>query len=72
MINFICKKVSDHMEQRLPTLTISSQLDKQCNPLPWNGNPGAQAHQRRQVVLGTHIFSNLADKESKHGSQALM
>ena len=51
------------MKKSQPTFTISSQLDKQCSPLPWNASPGGQDHQRRHVVLGTHIFSNLAEKK---------
>ena len=61
------------MEQSQPTSTIPSQLSKHANPLPWNANPVGQARQRRQnVVLGMHIFSNLAEKKSKHGSQPLI
>ena len=61
------------MEQSQPTFTIPSQLGKQRIPLPWNANPREKSRQRKQnVVLGMDIFSNLAEKKSKHGSQALI
>ena len=53
------------MEQSQPTFTISSQLNKQCSPLPLNANPGGRACQTRHVVLDMHIFSNLAEKEKE-------
>ena len=60
MINFIRKNQ--------PTFTITSQLSKSPGPLQHNCNPGGPAHRTRQnVVLGWHIFRNLAQK-NKHGS----
>ena len=59
MINFIRKNQ--------PTFTITSQLSKSAGPLQHSCNPGGPAHRMRQnVVLGWHIFRNLAQK-NKHG-----
>ena len=39
IINFICMKISDHMEPSQAAFTIPSQLSKQAGPLPYSGFP---------------------------------
>ena len=52
------------MELNQPTFIIPSQLGKRAGPLPQNVDPVGQARQTRQdVVLGFHIFRNLAEKK---------
>ena len=42
-VNFIRKKISDYMEPSHPALTVTGQLDKWANPLPYSCNPSKPA-----------------------------
>ena len=64
ILNFISKRISDHMEPSQPTFTNPSQSGKGADSLPYNCNPGGPAHQiRENIVLGLHKCGNLAEKK---------